>query len=371
MCRSERVQGVGQSMRSRYARQAATKSPIASPPNFSCAARASSQATAASATTASASTAATSERSTSACGRLAGREVDRAERLHQRRQRLHRRADDDLLAVREPPSSPPAWFVVAAAVGADLVVRLRAELVGEREALADLDALHGLDAHHRSGEPRVEAVLLRRVACRGRAARPRARTSTMPPTVSRSGARLVDRARAVPPRRRSRPATSMPIVASSAFATTPAATCTAVWRADARSSELRTSSWSYLRTPGEVGMAGPRQRDRLRPLALRLALGRPRAHAPRPVLVVDVADDERERRAERPAVAQAGEHLDAVLLDLLPRRAAVALLAALEVGVDRVAVELEPGREAGEDRDERGPVRLPGGGETKRHGLRA
>ena len=52
--------------RSTYARHAATKSPTASPPNFSCAARASSQATADSATTASASTAATSDRSTSA-----------------------------------------------------------------------------------------------------------------------------------------------------------------------------------------------------------------------------------------------------------------------------------------------------------------
>src|SRR4029077_11929816 len=60
----ERVQC--HSMRSQYARCAATKSPIASPPHFSFAATASSPATAASPTTASASTAATSERSTSA-----------------------------------------------------------------------------------------------------------------------------------------------------------------------------------------------------------------------------------------------------------------------------------------------------------------
>src|SRR3954468_16957680 len=69
----ERVQR--QPMRSRYARQEPTKSPTASPPNFSCAARASSHATAASATTASASTAATSDRSTSAC---AGSPVSRS-----------------------------------------------------------------------------------------------------------------------------------------------------------------------------------------------------------------------------------------------------------------------------------------------------
>src|SRR4029079_10626219 len=53
-------------IRSTYARHAATKSPTESPPNFSRAARASSNATHASATTASASTAATSGRSTRA-----------------------------------------------------------------------------------------------------------------------------------------------------------------------------------------------------------------------------------------------------------------------------------------------------------------
>ena len=66
-------------------------------------------------------------------------------------------------------------------------------------------------------------------------------------------------------------------------------------------------------------------------------------------------------------MAQAREHLDAVLLDLLPRRAAVALLPPLEVGVDRVAVELEPGGQPGEDRDERRPVRFAGGGEAEGH----
>ena len=54
-------------------------------------------------------------------------------------------------------------------------------------------------------------------------------------------------------------------------------------------------------------------------------------------------------------------------LDLLPRRAAVALLPPLEVGVDRVAVEQEPGGQAGDDRDERRPVRFAGGGERQRH----
>ena len=69
----------------------------------------------------------------------------------------------------------------------------------------------------------------------------------------------------------------------------------------------------------EVGVAGPRQRHGLCPLSLRLSVRRPWAHPPRPVLVVAVADDERERRAERAPMAEAGEHLDLVRLDLLTR----------------------------------------------------
>src|SRR4029077_14891880 len=102
----------------------------------------------------------------------------------------------------------------------------------------------------------------------------------------------------------------------------------------------------------EIRVAWARQRHGLRPLAGRLALRRPGAHAVRPVLVVAVAHDERERRAERAALPEAREHLDLVRLDLLARRAAVALLAAPEVGVDRLPVEDEPRREAGNDRHE-------------------
>src|SRR5207302_2999378 len=85
---------------------------------------------------------------------------------------------------------------------------------------------------------------------------------------------------------------------------------------------------------GEVGVAGTRQRDLLCPLPLRLALWRPRAHPPRPVLVVAVAYDERERRPEGAPVPQARQHLHLVGLDLLPRRPAVALLAPAEIRVD-------------------------------------
>jgi hypothetical protein len=83
--------------------------------------------------------------------------------------------------------------------------------------------------------------------------------------------------------------------------------------------------------------------------------------------VVAVADDERERRAERPSVAKPGEHLDPVLLDLLARAPPVALLAPPEVVVDRVAAEHEPRRQSRDDRDERRTVRLTGGCEAELH----
>ena len=99
-------------IRSTYARQAATKSPTVSPPNFSCAARASSHATAASATTASASTAATSERSTSACaGSPVARSTEPSGFIS---------VGSGFIAARTtisspfetPASIPPAWFDV-------------------------------------------------------------------------------------------------------------------------------------------------------------------------------------------------------------------------------------------------------------------
>ena len=62
-----------------------------------------------------------------------------------------------------------------------------------------------------------------------------------------------------------------------------------------------------------------------------------------------------------------GEHLDLVRLDLLARRAAVALLASAQVGVDRLLVEDEPGGQPREDRDERGSVRLACRGQLEIH----
>ena len=124
---------------------------------------------------------------------------------------------------------------------------------------------------------------------------------------------------------------------------------------------------AVLLRPGEVGVPRPRQRHRLRPLAGRLAFGRPRAHPPLPVRVVAIPDDERQWRSERPPVPEPREHLDRVRLDLLAWAATVALLAPAEVAVDRLAVEHEPGREPTQDRDERRAVRLAGRDEREAH----
>ena len=266
-----------------------------------------------------------------------------------------------------PASIPPAWFDVRRLSVAISSWASEPNLPASAKPVADLDALHGLDPHDRGGEARVETVLLGRVGTEpGRHAA--ARTSTTPPTVSRAL-----RASSI----RSRKLVLVDGGALDRDADRGEERLRDASHGDVDRGVARRGAFErvadvvevVLLDACEVGVTRPRERHRLRPLPLRLALGRPRAHPPRPVLVVDVADDERERRPERLPVPKAREHLDAVGLDLLSRRAAVALLAAVQVGVDRVAVELEARREAGDDRDERRPVRLTGGGNAKRHVL--
>ena len=60
--------------------------------------------------------------------------------------------------------------------------------------------------------------------------------------------------------------------------------------------------------------------------------------------MIAVADDKRERRPERLSLAQTGQDLQLVLLDLLSGRAAVTLLAAAKVGPDLLLVELQTRR---------------------------
>ena len=150
---------------------------------------------------------------------------------------------------------------------------LGAELAGEREAVADLDALDRLDAHHRRREPRVEPVVLRRVRAEpGRHARG-ARTSTMPPTVSRSARASSIRARS-PSSSTVEPVTSMPIVGEQRLRDRAGRD---VDRGVPRRRALERVAdvgEAVLEHPGEVGVSGPGQRDGLRPLA---RAARPRA----------------------------------------------------------------------------------------------
>lgn len=60
--------------------------------------------------------------------------------------------------------------------------------------------------------------------------------------------------------------------------------------------------------------------------------------------MVAVADHERERAPERATVPKSGEHLDGVPLQTLPLASPVALLAPVQVAVDRLLVEHQPGR---------------------------
>ena len=132
---------------------------------------------------------------------------------------------------------------------------------GEREALAHLDALHGLRAHERRREPGVQPLLLRRVGAEpGR--------HPAGPHLDHAAHRVPLAARLVDPLlqclRDDRADTgNAGICPGSAFATAPAATTTAVCRALARSSASRTSSSPYYRSR-EIGVPGARERDRLR-----------------------------------------------------------------------------------------------------------
>ena len=111
--------------------------------------------------------------------------------------------------------------------------------------------------------------------------------------------------------------------------------------------------------PREVGMAGPRRRDRL---TRRLA---ERRHAVCPVLEIAVLDRERDRAAERLAKAHARQHLDMVFLDLHATAAPIALLPSREVAVDAGEVEREPGGQAFENRRQARAVRFAGRQKTQ------
>jgi hypothetical protein len=204
-------------------------------------------------------------------------------------------------------------------------VCLRAAQLREREAVADLDALHRLNPHQRRGKPRVEAVVLARIraepgrnALRTNLDDAAERVAILPRGVDRVWIRACLRQRD----------------ARHAHADLPQQRLRHRPRRDVHRCVPRRRALervAYIHVPvllhaREIRVTRPRQRHRLRPLARRLAFRRPRVHPPRPVLVIAIPHDERERRPERAPLPEAREHLDLVGLDLLSRRPAVALL---------------------------------------------
>ena len=328
-------------------------------------------------------------------GRLLGLDVHRAQRLGERRQRLHRDPRHDRGARRhaalDAAGAVGLAHVAALVVPEDLVVGLRPVARAEVEPVADLDALHRVDRHQRERDARVDALVPGDVRAEpGRHAVGAHLEDPAEALVRLAGAidlgdhrgaralveaahrRRVDaleviragRARAAgavtPPIRTTWLWTLTPSSRRNAFASAPTATRAAVSRALARSSTLRTSVWPNLSTPGQVGVARARQVH-----LLDVRLDRPRIHAVRPVRVVAVLDQERHRAAERAAVADAAPDLRAVGLDLHPPAAPVAELAAREVGVDVLRSHLQAGRETLQDGHEAGAMGLPRRRETQ------
>ena len=120
---------------------------------------------------------------------------------------------------------------------------------------------------------------------------------------------------------------------------------------------------TVLDRAGEIGVARPRARD-VGPV---LRSGRAfrhlglDVHRLLPVHPVAIADQQRDRRAGGDAVADAGEDLGAVAFDLHAAAAAVAALAAAELSVERVDIELEARGHAVHGDDQRLAVRLASG----------
>ena len=84
------------------------------------------------------------------------------QRLHERRDRLHDRPDDDGLPVRHAALEPARVIrlpIDVRVLDVHLIVHRAARQVGIAEAGADLDALDRLDRHHGTGEARVEAAV--------------------------------------------------------------------------------------------------------------------------------------------------------------------------------------------------------------------
>ena len=118
-------------------------------------------------------------------------------------------------------------------------------------------------------------------------------------------------------------------------------------RRDPRRGLARAGALEHVADVGEAELLQPRQvrvagSREVRLLDLRV--DGPGVHPLIPVRVVAVGDQDRDRAAQRPAVANARADLDRVALDLHAAATAMAELAPRHVAIERLAIELEPGR---------------------------
>ena len=149
--------------------------------------------------------------------------------------------------------------------------------------------------------------------------------------------------------------TCVPISASSSFASVPAATRAAVSRALRAFQDVAGVVEPVLLHPDEIGVAGPRLVQRLLGDA-----GRGR-HLLLPLRPLGVVDHDRDRRAEREAVADAAEDLDVVTLEAHPRPAAESQTAPGQLVAQLLDGDRKTRGEPFDHHGERGAVRLAGG----------
>ncbi len=112
---------------------------------------------------------------------------------------------------------------------------------------------------------------------------------------------------------------------------------------------------------GQVGVAGARQRHQLARIVDRLD-----RHARRPGFeVIGVLDQHRQGRPQRAPMPHAREDARLLRLDGHAPAAAVPQLAALQIALEVLGEQAQPGGKAVEDADQRRPMRLARGEETK------
>ena len=333
--------------------------------------------------------------------RLAGGDVDGAQRAGHGRDRLHRGAHPQHLAGGHAAlgaAGPAADARMPVGGGHDLVVGQRAGRGGELEAVADLDALDRLDAHQRAGEAGVEPAVpvhvraqarrqpvddtprRRRRGCR-RPCGPASIAATI--AFDASGSRLRTGSSS------SRATSSAPGTRPAGAVTPPSPTTCETIRARR---PARGSCWppgrgrpgprsrGRRRAPGsaglvevvllhadQVGVAGPgpgqrRVAGQLVQLGLVDRVGR---HDLLPLGPLGVAHLDRDRSAHGLAVPDAAEDRDLVLLELHPGAAAVAEPAPGQGVGDVVGGDRDVGGQALEDRDQGRAVGLARGEPTQ------